>query len=44
MTKREEILQVLSSVTDPWMNTDYVSARMAKISDDDLLNALKEVK
>ena len=34
MTKREEILQVLSSVTDPWMNTDYVSARMAKISDD----------
>lgn len=34
MTKKEEILQVLSSVTDPWMNTDYVSARMAKISDD----------
>ena len=34
MTKREEILQVLSSVTDPWMNTDYVSARMVKVSDD----------
>ena len=34
MDKKEAILKVMGSVVDPWMKTDYVSARMVKVSDD----------
>ena len=34
MNKKESVLKVLSGVVDPWMKTDYLSARMVKVDDE----------
>ena len=34
MNQKEEILKVMGTVLDPWMNMDYLSARMVKVADD----------
>ena len=34
MNQKEAILKVMGTVVDPWMNMDYLSARMVKVADD----------
>lgn len=34
MDKKESVLKVMGRVVDPWMKTDYLSARMVKVADD----------
>lgn len=36
MNQKEAILKVMGTVVDPWMNKDYLSARMVNVSEDAL--------